>query len=85
MSADENDRFIQYLVDKINTYELDKLAKARKLDKQLKDARKNKGLIINTRNDIALQSALNQTCDLNRILTLHRQNKYIFSKNGGMI
>ena len=65
MSADENDRFIQYLVDKINTYELDKLAKARKLDKQLKDARKNKGLIFNTRNDIALLSALNQTCDLN--------------------
>lgn len=65
MSADENDRFIQYLVDKINTYELDKLAKARKLDKQLKDARKNKGLIFSTRNDIALQSALNQTCDLN--------------------
>ena len=65
MSADEKDRFIQYLVDKINTYELDKLAKARKLDKQLKDARKNKGLIFNTRNDIALQSALNQTCDLN--------------------
>ena len=24
MSADEKDRFIQYLVDKVNTYELDK-------------------------------------------------------------
>ena len=26
MSADEKDRFIQYLVDKVNTYELDKRA-----------------------------------------------------------
>ena len=65
MAADEKDRFIQYLVDKINTYELNKRAKARKLDKQLKDARKNKGLIFNTRNDIALQSGLKQTCDRN--------------------
>ena len=26
MAADEKDRFIQYLVDKVNTYELDKRA-----------------------------------------------------------
>ena len=26
MSADEKDRFIQYLVDKVNTYDLDKRA-----------------------------------------------------------
>ena len=26
MSVDEKDRFIQYLVDKVNTYELDKRA-----------------------------------------------------------
>ena len=31
MAADEKDRFIQYLVDKVNTYELNKRAKARKL------------------------------------------------------
>ena len=56
MAADEKDRFIQYLVDKVNTYELNKRAKARKLDQQVKLARKNKCLIFNTRNDRALQS-----------------------------
>ena len=35
MAADEKDRFIQYLVDKVNTYELNKRAKARKLGQQL--------------------------------------------------
>ena len=61
MDADEKDLFIQYLVDKDNTYEVDKRARVLKFDQQVKFARKNKRLIFSTLKDRALQSALNHT------------------------